>query len=152
MGGQTIEIIVSSTSATLVLMSCKETHSSLQYNRSDGFLHFMEFQDHNQELLLTQFYELLLEFHDVFQTPTHLPPRRVFDHQITLTLVAHPVNLRPYRYPPTHKKEIEKQVKEMCRINSSEEPLPFYFISAPDQEKGCHLETVWTIENLINSV
>ncbi|WVZ90411.1 hypothetical protein U9M48_036717 [Paspalum notatum var. saurae] len=52
---------------------------------------------------------LLNEFADVFEAPTALPPSRACDHSIPLV----PVNIRPYRYTPAMKDEIEKQVHEM---------------------------------------
>ena len=44
-----------------------------------------------------------------------MPPQREFDHKITLTPGSRPVNLRPYRYSPEQKDEIEKQIVEMLR-------------------------------------
>ncbi|WVZ49086.1 hypothetical protein U9M48_000467 [Paspalum notatum var. saurae] len=56
---------------------------------------------------------LLQEFASVFEVPTELPPSRSCDHSIPLIAGAQPVNIRPYRYTPAMKNEIEKQVKEM---------------------------------------
>nr|GEX11636.1 retrovirus-related Pol polyprotein from transposon 297 family [Tanacetum cinerariifolium] len=56
---------------------------------------------------------LLQEYEDVFQVPTLLPPHRSFDHAITLKDPSTTVSIRPYRYPPTQKNEIEKMVKEL---------------------------------------
>ncbi|WVZ49071.1 hypothetical protein U9M48_000452 [Paspalum notatum var. saurae] len=53
------------------------------------------------------------EFASVFEVPTELPPSRSCDHSIPLIAGAQPVNIRPYRYTPAMKNEIEKQVKEM---------------------------------------
>lgn len=60
----------------------------------------------------------------MFAEPTTLPPRREADHQIPLLPGAQPVSVRPYRYSPTQKTEIENQVKQMLqngiiRISSS---------------------------------
>jgi hypothetical protein len=44
---------------------------------------------------------------ELFKTPTELPPSREFDHHIPLVPGAHPVNVKPYRYIPTQKDEIE---------------------------------------------
>lgn len=52
-------------------------------------------------------------FAHVFDEPSSLPPSRAFDHSIPLMTGALPVNVRPYRYTPTQKDEIELQVKEM---------------------------------------
>lgn len=60
-----------------------------------------------------QLQELLQQHAHLFNDPTTLPPARAFDHQITLIPGAQPVNVKPYRYVPTQKDEIERQVKEM---------------------------------------
>lgn len=60
--------------------------------------------------------QLLKQFALVFTKPTALPPERSCDHRIPLIPGAHPVNIRPYRYPPALKDEIEKQVSEMIKM------------------------------------
>jgi hypothetical protein len=50
---------------------------------------------------------------DLFQYPTALPPSRDYYHQIPLIPGVKPVNVKPYRYSPIQKDEIERQVKEM---------------------------------------
>ncbi|XP_040381111.1 uncharacterized protein LOC121054722 [Oryza brachyantha] len=62
-----------------------------------------------------QIQPLVQEFKELFQEPTDLPPRRNCDHHIPLVEGAKPVNLRPYRYKPTLKDEIERQVAEMLQ-------------------------------------
>jgi hypothetical protein len=57
----------------------------------------------------------LSEFRDVFAEPTGLPPHRQYDHAITLEEGASPPNIKPYRYSPLQKDEIERQVSEMLR-------------------------------------
>jgi hypothetical protein len=59
--------------------------------------------------------DLLEEFHFLFDVPQSLPPRRAVDHQIVLIPGAQSINVRPYRYSPLWKSEIEKQVKEMLQ-------------------------------------
>lgn len=59
--------------------------------------------------------ELLATFEDVFAEPTGLPPPRVRDHSITLKPNAAPVAVRPYRYPTTHKVELERQCSAMIQ-------------------------------------
>lgn len=56
---------------------------------------------------------LLQEFDHLFQPPTALPPSRACDHSIPLIEGASPVFIRPYRYAPILKTEIEKQVQDM---------------------------------------
>ena len=57
--------------------------------------------------------DLLREFQHLFEEPRGLPPRRAFDHAIPLLPGAKPVNVRPYRYSPAQKDEIERQVADM---------------------------------------
>jgi hypothetical protein len=53
------------------------------------------------------------QYQHLFLKPTGLPPKRAIDHAIELLPGAQPFRLRPYRYTPQQKNEIEKQVKEM---------------------------------------
>jgi hypothetical protein len=50
---------------------------------------------------------LLDKFSSFFDTPSGLPPRRQYDHQIPLVLGARPVSVRPYRVAPELKAELE---------------------------------------------
>lgn len=56
---------------------------------------------------------VLKEFQEQFKAPSGLPPHRSFDHSIPLLPGSKPVNVKPYRYAPKQKDEIERQVKEM---------------------------------------
>ncbi|GJT10314.1 ty3-gypsy retrotransposon protein [Tanacetum coccineum] len=56
---------------------------------------------------------LLSEFEDVFAIPTTLPPQRTHDHKIPLKEGTQPINIRPYRHPPTQKDAIKVMVKEL---------------------------------------
>ena len=66
-----------------------------------------------KQIILVPVQKLLHEFEDVFAEPKGLPPVRYCDNKIPLIDGAQPVNLRPYRYNPELKNEIEKQVSEM---------------------------------------
>lgn len=59
-----------------------------------------------------QIQTLISEFSVLFEEPTALPPERPYDHTTPLLPLAVPVNVRPYRYTPTQKDEIERQVKD----------------------------------------
>ena len=56
---------------------------------------------------------VLSEFASVFAPVDGLPPQRACDHAIPLVAGAKPVYIRPYRYPPALKDEIERQVQDM---------------------------------------
>jgi hypothetical protein len=58
---------------------------------------------------------LLEEFKAVFAPPNGLPPTRECDHTIPLVPGVVPVHVRPYRYPPAIKDEIERQVSVMLQ-------------------------------------
>jgi len=79
----------------------------------------VELQDHNSSQHDTEMppeiKQLIVDFAVVFSTPTELPPSRDCDHTIPFVAGARPVNVRPYRYPPALKDEIEKQVTEMLK-------------------------------------
>ena len=57
--------------------------------------------------------EVLAEYDSCFNEPEGLPPARAFDHKITLMPGVQPVNVKPYRYSPQQKDEIERQVRNM---------------------------------------
>jgi hypothetical protein len=52
---------------------------------------------------------------ELFMEPEGLPPPRQFDHSIPLIQGAVPVQKRPYKYAPTQKDELEKQIADMLR-------------------------------------
>jgi hypothetical protein len=58
---------------------------------------------------------LLSKFSSVFAPPVGMPPSRECDHTIPLVHGATPVKIRPYRYPPAIKDEIERQISEMLQ-------------------------------------
>jgi hypothetical protein len=60
-------------------------------------------------------FTILAQFHRVFAPPNSLPPVRACDHAIPLVPGATPVNIRPYRYPPSMKDEIDKHIAEMLQ-------------------------------------
>jgi hypothetical protein len=52
--------------------------------------------------------KILSEFASLFEEPKGLPPKRMCDHKIPLLPGSTPMKLRPYRYNPMQKNEIEK--------------------------------------------
>jgi hypothetical protein len=59
--------------------------------------------------------QLLLTYADVFATKVTYPPPRSCTHTIPLISGARSVSIRPYRYAPALKDEIEHQVQEMLQ-------------------------------------
>lgn len=58
---------------------------------------------------------VVLQHAAVFQSPSTFPPSRAYDHHITLVPGAQPVNVRPYKYAPHQKSEIERQIEELLQ-------------------------------------
>jgi len=56
---------------------------------------------------------IIQQFSLVFEPLSSLPPERSCDHAIPLVPGAKVVSIRPYRYPPALKDEIERQVADM---------------------------------------
>lgn len=72
-------------------------------------------QDYDFSALPPQTAALIKEFSHLFEEPTSLPPKRSDDHQIPLVPGAQPVQIRPYRYSPAQKDEIEQQLQTMLK-------------------------------------
>ncbi|KAA0047602.1 ty3-gypsy retrotransposon protein [Cucumis melo var. makuwa] len=65
------------------------------------------------EELRPEFEQLELEFANIFNIPSELPPMRQVDHRIQLKEGTNPINVRLYHHPHAQKNEIEKLVNEM---------------------------------------
>jgi hypothetical protein len=66
-----------------------------------------------------------------------LPPKRAHDHRILLKPDTQPVAVRPYRYPTTHKDELERQCAAMIDqgiVRRSDSPFssPVLLVKKPD--------------------
>nr|GEW06246.1 reverse transcriptase [Tanacetum cinerariifolium] len=69
---------------------------------------------------------VLKEFKLVFDVPKELPPKRTHDHMIPLVPNTPPVNIRPYKHPPSQKDAIELMLKELLDsrvIRNSQSPF-----------------------------
>jgi hypothetical protein len=69
---------------------------------------------------------LLDTFAHVFAEPAGLPPLRAHDHRIILKQGTQPVAVRPYRYPASHKDELERQCATMIEqgiVRRSDSPF-----------------------------
>ncbi|GJZ40265.1 suppressor of mec-8 and unc-52 protein homolog 1 [Tanacetum coccineum] len=58
------------------------------------------------------------EFADVFAVPKELPPSRPCDDRNLLLEGTNPINIRPYRHPPTQKEAIESMVEYLGHVIS----------------------------------
>jgi tRNA A37 N6-isopentenylltransferase MiaA len=70
--------------------------------------------------------QLLHQYADIFADKVSYPPTRACNHSIPLVSGARPVVVRPYRYAPALKDEIEAQVAEMLQaglIQHSQSPF-----------------------------
>ena len=56
---------------------------------------------------------LIQQFSSLFEEPSGVPPNRSNSHTIPLIAGAQPFRLRPYRYNPAQKNEIEAQVSKL---------------------------------------
>ena len=68
---------------------------------------------------------LLATYQQLFKEPTTLPPKRRYDHKISL-LNDKPFCLKPYRYPHAQKEEIERQVKSLLSTGFIRESASCY--------------------------
>ncbi|GKA82379.1 reverse transcriptase [Tanacetum coccineum] len=69
---------------------------------------------------------VLKDFESVFDVPRELPLKRTHDHRIPLVPNTPPVNIRPYKHPPSQKDSTELMVKELLEsgvIRNSQSPF-----------------------------
>jgi hypothetical protein len=86
---------------------------------------------------LPEVQQLLLTYADVFAAKVCYPPPRSCTHTIPLIPGARHVSIRPYRYAPALKDEIERQVQEMLQTgliqhSSSSFLSPVLFVKKKD--------------------
>lgn len=91
-----------------------------------------------------QIQKLLLEYADLFEEPTTLPPHRELDHTIPLVPGAAPPQVRPYRVPQHQKKEMEEQIKKLLAahlIRHSQSPYAAPVILVKKKDNSMRLCT-----------
>lgn len=64
---------------------------------------------------------LVNQFDKIFAEPTGVPPTRAYTHSIPLLPGSQPFRLKPYRYTPFQKDEIEQQVTQLLKTNMIQE-------------------------------
>ena len=90
---------------------------------------------------------LIQQFSSLFEEPSGVPPNRSNSHTIPLIAGAQPFRLRPYRYNPAQKNEIEAQVSKLLHsgmIQESQSPFasPVLLVEKKRLVTG---ECVWII-------
>jgi hypothetical protein len=96
------------------VISVEELHALYQQDSVYYLVQLYFNEDTNNQITVPHVIGMVLEtYATVFEEPKGLPPHRKYDHKIPLLPGASPVNLRPYRYNPMQKTEIEKQVREL---------------------------------------
>lgn len=88
---------------------------AIEHSALDSSVHALTAEQPEFPDMPPQVQEVVQKFQHLFQEPTELPPLREYDHHIPLVPGAHPINVRPYRYSPQQKSEIEAQVATMLR-------------------------------------
>jgi hypothetical protein len=81
----------------------------------DLFLHVAVVKQSQDTVVHPAVATLLDTYSQLFTVPDSLPPIWQCDHSIPLVAGARPVCVRPYRYPPALKDEIEAQVGDMLK-------------------------------------
>lgn len=79
---------------------------------------------------------MLQEYVVLFEVPYELPPSTPFDYSIPLVDGVVPVHIRPYRYAPQLKDEIEKQIQSMLQSGLIQKSKSFLFVCASSKEEG----------------
>jgi hypothetical protein len=94
------------------------TDQLLEWDTNDALLYLVQLclmEQQDTKPIPPVLEQLLSDFVELFEEPKGLPPKRLCDHKIPLLPGATPMKLRPYRYNPMQKNEIEKQVAELVR-------------------------------------
>ena len=106
---------------TAVQLGPPVTHNQLlAFDKTDSILYLVQIQAlepaaPQEPSLPLDLQHLLEQFKSVFEPPTTLPPSWLGDHSIPLLDGAQPFCLRPYRYNPAQKTQIENQIADMLQ-------------------------------------
>ncbi|CAN6225874.1 unnamed protein product [Urochloa humidicola] len=72
-------------------------------------------------VIIPEVQPLVNQYTELFVEPSGIPPSRAINHSIPLINGAQPFKLRPYRYTPAQKTEIEQQVQKLLRNHMVQE-------------------------------
>lgn len=81
----------------------------------------MEDSHESVNAICAEIQKIVDQYSDLFTEPTGVPSNRAMTHSIPLLAGAQPFRLRPYRYTPAQKDEIEKQVAQLLQHNMIQE-------------------------------
>jgi hypothetical protein len=99
---------------TVCCYYCSEVIKLQQTDQLWGIFEVFQLEPHHISSSCPEDISKLIEqYHQLFEKPSGLPPPRHIKHSIPLIVGAQPFRLRPYRYNPAQKDEIEKQVQEL---------------------------------------
>jgi hypothetical protein len=86
---------------------------------------------------------LIKQYQSIFQPIPGLPPQHPGDHTIPLLQGAQPFRLRPYRYTPFQKDEIERQIQDVLKKGvNSRKFQSLFFSCSPGEEENRRLAFV----------
>nr|GEW65059.1 hypothetical protein [Tanacetum cinerariifolium] len=109
-------------------MVLRGTHkAALQW--TSGKKHKRKLKAYRQTMLLESYQE-------VFAAPTSLPPKRKQDHRIPLLPNTLPINIRPYKYPPSQKDVVEAMVKELMESGVIRDSQRYHQIRMHEDDIG----------------
>lgn len=101
---------------TIKKLSSSQLHQLEQHGEIWCVLELFLAKEEGQQVLCPDdIQKLITEFAEIFEKPQGLPPQRPYSHSIPFLPGAQPFRLRPYRYNPAQKDEIERQVKELLK-------------------------------------
>jgi hypothetical protein len=97
------------------------------------------------DTILLEIKELITVYADVFPSHVSFPPPRERSHVIPLIPGASPVNVRPYRYVPLLRDEIEMQVKHILEAgliqpSNSHFSSPVLLVNRKDRTYHFHVD------------
>jgi hypothetical protein len=128
-------------------ITCLQLDSLIRQEVVERLLELQQVNKTPEIEVLEPIKQLLSHYQHLFSKPQGSPPKRSVDHAIDLIPGAPPFRLRPYRYTPQQKDEIEKQVQEMLNsgiVQPNSSPFVSPVLLVKKKDSGAY---VWAIEN-----
>lgn len=116
---QGAEITLQGVQSDLTLCAPISIHELAKLEQNDSIWSVVELLVHEvkvpEKTVPEEIQNLIQQFDKLFQEPKGIPPHRSSSHTIPLIPGAQPFRLRPYRYNPAQKNEIEQQVTMLSK-------------------------------------